>query len=425
MPIAGGFESSVVSGIQLTSQPPHVDMIKKDFGMTILRYMRGGSAPVFAMLSALETATADNVEHGYYGKGLLLPSATLTAQAAAADTTITVASTAQLMVGDVLSGSYAGEKLVVASIPSATSITVTRAAGTVPAAIITNGTVLTKIGSASEEASSRPGALSWNPIQFKNFTQIFRTGWAVSGTASQIKQIVGDGQVAENRADCMHLHSQAMETSILFGDKFVSTRNGRPFRTMEGILHNVKNPANYPADLDGAVHHYIVGDGSAGSVTWAALQTPLESTLDVQMVGSPSNERYIYCGKGWLQIINEVVRKSGQTELQTGQDSFGMQVRKLMTARGTFNLIEHPMLNMNTQWMNLGFVVNLATLRLAYLGNRKTQQKTYGMMNGSLNQVHDNSLDAVGGDLLTEMTMEHLNAPANAVIELKGTAGAS
>lgn len=425
MPIVGGYTSGTNNGIQLSSQPPHVDMIKKDFGMAILRYQRGGSAPVFAMLSALETITADNVEHGYYGKGLLLPSATLTAEAAAVDTTLTVASTAQLMVGDVLAGSYAGEKLIVATIPSSTSITVTRAAGTVAAGIIANGTVLTKIGSASEEASTRPGALSWNPIQFKNFTQIFRTGWAVSGTASQIKQIVGDGQVAENRADCMHLHSQALETSILFGDKFVSTRNGRPFRTMEGILHNVKNPANYPADLDGAVHHYVVGDGSAGSVTWAALQTPLESTLDVQMAGSPSNERYIYCGSKFLQIINEVVRKSGEMQLESGQDMFGMQIRKLMTARGTFNLIEHPMLNMNPQWMKLGFVLNLNTLRLAYLGNRKTQTKTYGMTNGSLNQVHDNSLDAVGGDLLTEMTMEHLNAPANAVIELNGTAGAS
>lgn len=425
MPIAGGFNSTVVNGMQNTAQPPHLDIVKKDFGMAILRYQRGGVAPLFAMLSALETTTADNVEHGYYGKGLLLPSAKLTAQAAAGDTTITVADSSQLMVGDVLAGNYAGEKLVVLTVPSATSITVQRAAGTVAAAIITNGTTLTKIGSASEEASSRPGALSWNPIQFKNFTQIFRTGWAVSGTASQVKHIVGDGQVAENRSDCVHLHSQAIETSILFGDKFSGTKGGKPFRIMEGILHNVKNPANYPADLDGAVHHYVVGDGSAGSVTWAALQAPLESTLDVQMVGSPSNERYVYCGKGWIQTINEVIRKSGQMQLETGQDSFGMQIRTLVTARGTFRLIEHPLLNMRDDWAKLGFVVNLSTLRLAYLGNRKTQSKTYGMMNGSLNQVHDNSLDAVGGDLLTEVTMEHLNAPANAVIEFNGTAGAS
>lgn len=426
MPIIGGYTPGVTGGIQNSSQPPHVDMIKKDFGQTILRYMRGGSAPIFAMLSALQTGTADNTTHGYYGKGMLLPSVQLNGAKLAGDTVLVVDSTAQILPGDVLAASYAGEKILVNSVDSATQITVTRAFGTVAAAGLADDLVLIKIGTAHEEASGRPGALSWNPTQFVNYTQIFRTGWAVSGTASQIKHIVGDGQVAENRMDCMHLHSQALETAILFGDKYNGTKNGKPIRAMEGILHNVKNPANYPADLDGAVHHYVVGDGSAGSVTWVALQTPLESTLDVQMVNSPSNERYIYCGKTFLQIINEVIRKTGEMQLTPALTDFGLQISQLRTARGTFNLIEHPMLNMNAQWAKLGFVLNLSTLRLVYLGNRKTQTKTYGLgVNGSLNQVHDNSLDAVGGDLLTEMTIEHLNAPANAVIELNGTAGAS
>lgn len=425
MPIPGGYASGVNNGVQNTSQPPHADIIKKDFGQTILRYQRGGSAPIFAMLSAMQTGTADNVEHGYYGKGMLLPSGQMNGAKLAADTTFTMDDTSQLLPGDVIAASYSGEKILVETVVSATQITVRRAVGSVAAANIADDTVLVKVGSASEEASGRPGALSWNPIQFKNYTQIFRTGWAVSGTASQIQHIVGDGQVAENKADCMHLHSQAMELSILFGDKYTGTRNGKPFRTMQGILHNLKEAANYPADLDGTVHHYVVGDGSAGSVTWAALQTPLESTLDVQMLNAMNTERYVYCGKTFMQIINEVVRKSGEMQLQTGQNRFGMQIRTLVTARGTFMLIEHPVLNMRTDWAKLGFVLNLSTLRLVYLGNRKTQSKTYGMMNGSLNQVHDNSLDAVGGDLLTEMTMEHLNSAANAVIELNGTAGAS
>lgn len=426
MPIIGGFTPGINNGLQTSAQPPHADIVKKDFGQTILRYQRGGAAPIFAMLSALQTGTADNVTHGYYGKGMLLPSVQLNGSVLAAATTFTVDDSSQILPGDILAASYSGEKILVESVASATSITVRRAVGTVAAANIADDTVLTKVGTASEEASSRPGALSWNPTQFVNYTQIFRTGWAVSGTASQIQHIVGDGQVAENKQDCMSLHSQAMELSILLGDKYTGTRNGKPFRTMEGVLHNVKNAANYPADLDGAVHHYVVGDGSAGSVTWVALQTPLESTLDVQMVNSPSNERYVYCGKTFLQIINEVVRKTGEMQLQPMMTDFGIQVSQIRTARGAFNLIEHPLLNMNAAWAKLGFVLNLATLRLVYLGNRKTQQKTYGMgVNGSLNQVHDNSLDAVGGDLLTEMTMEHLNSAANAVIELNGTAGAS
>lgn len=427
MPIAGGWTLGVNSGVQNTSQPPHADIIKKDFGNTILRYQKGGNAPIFALLSALKTGVALNVEHGYYAKTALLPTTTL--NAAVADgvaTTFTVVSSAQILPNMVLLNPTTQEQVVVNTVASSTSITVTRGAGGTTAAAMANTENLICIGTAFEEGSNRPGAMSVNPVQFKNYTQIFKNTWAVTGTAEKVQHLVGDGQVAENRRDCADFHSQALETSILWGGKSTGTRNGLPFRTMEGIYNNLKTAANYDANGD-VVHVYTVGDGSAGSVTWAALQGPLESTYDVTISGGMGGKeaRKVFCGKGALQIINEVARKSGQIQLMVGANEFGMQVTTLYTARGTFELIEHPMLNMHSAWWNLMFVLNLNTLKLAYLGDRKQKHTWFGRgPNGSFIET-DSGIDAIGGSLLTEVTMEHLNPAGNAFIKLNGTAGTS
>lgn len=426
MPIAGGYNYAAQQGIQNSSQPPHIDIIKKDFGQTILWLQRGGMAPIFAMLSALKTTTALNTEHGYYQKGMMIPATALTvAVADGAATTFTVADSSRFLPNMVLMADATGEQVLITAINSATSITVARGIGGTAAAAIANSSQLIQVGTAFEEASNRPESMSINPLQFKNFTQIFKNSWAVSGTATQIQHIVGDGQVAENRKDCTYFHQQALETSILFGAKYTGTRNGKPFRTMEGIFNNLKTPANYPADLD-AIHVYTVGDGSAGSVTWAALQGPLESCYDVVMEGNGDQAmRKVFCGKGAIQIINEVCRKSGQMELMSGMNEFGMQIRKLMTARGEFELIEHPILNMNPAWYNYMFVLNLNSYKLAYLGDRKTKHTFWGRgANGGVIET-DSGIDAIGGSLLTELTMEHRNPAANAVIKLNGTAGAS
>jgi hypothetical protein len=60
----------------------------------------------------------------------------------------------------------------------------------------------------------------------------------------------------------------------------------------------------------------------------------------------------------------------------------------------------------------MAVAVDLSTFHLAYLGDRKTSNKEFNMTG----QAVDNGIDAVGGSLLTEMTVEVRNPPANAVI---------
>jgi hypothetical protein len=64
--------------------------------------------------------------------------------------------------------------------------------------------------------------------------------------------------------------------------------------------------------------------------------------------------------------------------------------------------------------------VDLSSFNLAYLGDRKTQNKEFNMDNDAV----DNGIDAVGGTLTTELTTEIKNPPAYGIMS-NLTAGAT
>jgi hypothetical protein len=68
----------------------------------------------------------------------------------------------------------------------------------------------------------------------------------------------------------------------------------------------------------------------------------------------------------------------------------------------------------------MAVAIDLSTFSLAYLGDRKTQNKEFNMDGDAC----DNGIDAVGGTLTTECTVVVKNPPANAVI-YNLTAGAA
>ncbi|MNN11735.1 hypothetical protein D3C81_1247050 [compost metagenome] len=126
-----------------------------------------------------------------------------------------------------------------------------------------------------------------------------------------------------------------------------------------------------------------------------------------------ANERVLFVGGTARTVINNIGRKSGYYQLVDGMTSFGLQFSTFKTSRGTFRLIEHPLFNSNAHWTKNALAVDLSSFKLAYLGNRKTQNKEFNV-NGQ--PAVDNGIDAVGGSLLTEMTTEVHNPPANALI---------
>lgn len=394
------------------------DLVRKSFAAYITRLMPAGSAPLFGLTSMLKSDTAMQPEHGFFSKTMLFPQMTLSAAGqAAGDTLFTVASTANILPGTLFRVNTTGENILVNSVVGLTQVNVTRAVGGTSAQAIAATVNLYSIGNAFEEASLRPQSLIINPVRITNLTQIFRNTWALSDTVRATQMIAGDTNVAESKQDCSMFHAVDIEKALFWGQKFQGSRNGQPFRTMDGLISIVSNLANYPASYS-AANSFTAG----GTTNYTQLQGFLEPTLNQQTDPKTANERVVFCGGTAKRIINDIGRLNGTYFLQDGQTSFGLQFSTFKTARGTFRLIEHPLFNTNVDWGKMAVVVDLSTFGLAYLGNRQTQYASFNA-NSADDGATDNGIDAVGGTLTTELTALVKNPAANAVI-FNLTAGA-
>lgn len=387
------------------------DLAKKSYAALITRLMPNGSAPLFGMTSMLPTKTALQFEHGYFSKTMLFPAIVVSgAGQLSTDTTFTIVANSNLMPGMMFRNDLTGENIIVNQVLSTTSITVTRAVGTVAAAVVAASQTFSMVGNAFEESSLRPAPLYIVPARTTNYTQIFRNSWGISDTVRATAVIAGSGNVAENKNDAAMFHAVDIEKALFFGQKFLGTRNGQPFHTMDGLVNR------------------ILTDASGNITTLAATTnfTQLEAAVDpcFETATDPkvANERVMFVGGTARKVLNAIGRLNGTYFLDAQTNTYGLRYETFRLSRGTFNVVEHPLFNSNATWKKMAVVVDLTSFNIAYLGDRNTKYAEYGTdMNEK--EPADNGIDAVGGTFTTECTTEITNPSASAVL-YNFTAGA-
>lgn len=392
---------STVQGMFNTSQFT-ADHAKKSFAGMIMRYMPNGSAPLFGMTSLAKTETAVQIEHGYFSKTMIFPYAQLNgAIANGTATTFTVDDSTMLLPGMLLRVNTTGENVLVTAVPTGTTVTVQRGVGTVAAAAIADDVQLYQVGNAFEEGSAAPTAMNIQPVRITNLTQIFRNAWAVTDTVRQTMMIAGEGNVAESKMDAAAFHAADIEKGLIFGQKSSGTLNGKPFRTMDGLISVIGNLSYYPSSYSSA------NVFTAGSTTnWTQLEGYLDATLNQNTDPKAGNQRTVFVGGTALRVINNIARLNSTYEIYTGETEWGLRYSTIKTARGNFALVEHPLFNTNATWSKMALVVDLPTFNIAYMGDRKTRSE----------ETQVGGVDAQGGVLTTELTTLIKNPPANAVI---------
>ena len=390
------------------------DLDEKSFAYNIARVMPNGMAPLFAMSGLAKKQTIANIEHGYWTKTMEFTVLTIVAPAVttAAQTTIPVASAAGVLPGQLIrvpkpfvAGAYVlPEFMYVTSVNYSTNvITVTRNFGgdAVPVASIPATTKLAVVTNAHAEASGKPVSRAIKPTRVQNYTQIFRNAWSTGNTLAEVKMIAGKGSIAENKDDAIAFHATDIEYATLFGRKYIGTdpATGERIHTMDGIEAMVSRYA--PSN--------IVEAGA--STTYKQLCDLVNPTLNFRTDFMNGNKRALYVGRQALDVINEIGRLSGEYQLVDSQTNFGLQFQTFKTSRGQFQLVEHPLLNTNSDYEKMAFVVDLSSFDFKYLGNRDAMWQY-------INNKADNSdgSDAQGGVITSELTIECQNPFAFGVL---------
>ena len=371
------------------------------FAQAITRLMPNGTAPLFGLTSLLKDETASNIEHGYFSKTMIFPSVTSTAGDLVGATTLTVNAYTDIVPGDLILNERTGEVILVTATPTATTLTVQRAVGTTAAAAINAADVMRTVGNAFEEGSVRPSAVAIIAARYVNNTQIFRNSWAVTKTAAAIPQIAGSGYVSESKQDCAALHAMAIEKALFFGQKFMGTRNGQPFHTMEGIIARVNAAASGNITTLGA------------TTNWTQFEAALDKTLETVTDPKGGNIRTMFVGGTARRVIHNIARLNSTYQITTNETAWGLQIDTIRTPRGTFEMIEHPLFNAYggaSMWAKMAVIADLNAFSLAYL--RKTSDASYN----SAGALVDNGVDAEGGTLTTELTCTIKNPAAFGVL---------
>jgi hypothetical protein len=371
------------------------------FAQAITRLMPNGTAPLFGLTSLLKDETASNIEHGYFSKTMIFPSVTSTAGDLVGATTLTVNAYSDIVPGDLILNERTREVILVTATPTATTLTVQRAVGTVAAAAINAADVMRTVGNAFEEGSVRPSAVAIIAARYVNNTQIFRNSWAVTKTAAAIPQIAGAGYVSESKQDCAALHAMAIEKALFFGQKFMGTRNGQPFHTMEGLVARVTAAAAGNVTTLGA------------TTNWTQFETALDKTLETVTDPKGGNIRTMFVGGTARRVIHNIARLNSTYQITTNVTGWGLQIDTIRTPRGTFEMIEHPLFNAYggaSMWAKMAVIADLNAFSLAYL--RKTSDAGYN----AAGALVDNGVDAEGGTLTTELTCTIKNPAAFGVL---------
>jgi hypothetical protein len=386
------------------------DLAKKSFAAMITRLMPNGTAPLFGLTAMLKEDTAYQFEHGYFSKTMVFPLLTLSANITNADIILNVTTTANVLPGMMMRVDSSNENVLIIAVNGPTQVTVQRAVGTVIATAAVSTVNLWMVGNAFEEASLRPQSMIIVPSRITNYTQIFRNTWAISKTASATTLIAGAGNKAESRQDAAAFHAADIEKAFFFGQKFLGSRNGQPFHTMDGLISIVtQNAAGNITTL-------------GGTTNWTQLEAALDPAF--QQVTDPKvpNMRILFCGGVARRVLHNIFRTNSTYFIQGETTEWGLQFDSFKTPRGTFNIVEHPLFNAygaTSAWAKMAIAVDLSTFSCAYLEGRRTENMEFNQNQ----QVTDNGIDAVGGTLTTELTCLVRNPAAN-VILLNFTASA-
>lgn len=191
-----------------------------------------------SMLMQLPVSTANSFQEQWEEDQYLPRNTTLSATAAAADTTLAIATNEGNYgkPGDVGKFIQTGEAFRITAV-SASSWTVVRAIGSVAAATAgsgtTNGGIIIVAGS-NEQGATLPTALVTTKTSNYNYTQIVRNAYRFTATAEWVKWYTGN-PLAYHRRKVAIEHKREIEQLLWFGAKSYTSGTNHPRTTMGGI----------------------------------------------------------------------------------------------------------------------------------------------------------------------------------------------
>jgi hypothetical protein len=410
----------------------NTEIVKKSFPSMINYLLPKGDASLFALTAKMKEETALQIEHGFFSKIMVWPNFTLSDGTVSGsgvtswpvlDGSMAIPGGLYMYVGVAnatgVNGLSAGTPSLTVTneivrvtsnvVAGATTLTVVRNVGGTSGAAYSQYGTFVHVGNAFADASTRPNSFLTQEIRVINYTQIFRNAWAISGTVAAIQNLLGDTNIAKSKIECSQYHAMDIEKALFFGQKSNNTAGAMPIRTMNGVISQITDTQGASLFLPGVSQSSNIRTAAStvssvatpGALDIDDLETWVNSTVNMSYDPMSGMERVMFVGASAHIVINKLARLNTTYYIERGETSWGLRFDRIKLTRADFIIIEHPLFNTNYVWSGLAVIVDLPSLSLAYMVNRKTKAEEYNQSGIAI----DSAIDAQGGSLLTELTL--------------------
>lgn len=379
-----------------------------------------GSAPLTALMSMIGSESTDDPTYHWWTKDLPAQGGAVTA--VYSDANLSVAATSSAYAADTVlyfkiaqavadefregheamaqKGSdfnfaYVGKVVDVTKNGASSSIAVKLLESVSLTYPINSTDFLDVIGNINPEGGTMPDAIAYDPVEFYNYTQIFRTPLSITRTARKTRLRTGNGY-QELKREALELHAIEMEKAFMFGVRSSGTgSNGKPERTTWGlrdfILSNAtSNVSNYPTTPG---FGGVAWTSSSGGIQW------LYEKLEI-IFRHGNNEKLALIGNLALLGLNRLATAEASINITPMTVSYGMRVLQWITPFGTLFLKTHPLMSHRAALRRDMIIIEPEKLKYRYIDD------TFFVADPEDRKNRNNSRDGTEEEFITEAGLE-------------------
>lgn len=353
-----------------------------------------GNAPLNAMLAMGSSEPTDDPEYKNFRDEL--PERKLKVNGAVASTsttsvTIDASDDNKFAInGAIVVNSETGEVMHVTADTTATTLTVARNIGGTSHQIADNADLFIA-GFAAQEGGTSPTAISFDATVSSNFTQIFRTAFAVTNTMQSTYLRTGD-KLDEAMTKALKLHMSDIERAMFFGQKHEANGStAQPTRYTGGLLNSLSNVVDITTD------YASYGGSGAGTMTEEGFDSLLISTV----FKFGSKQKIAFVGENVANHLQQYGKDRWQPTAMEG--AYGVNLTRYNTFAGDLMVHLHPQFRQIPGMDNAMIIVDFPYLKYRHLDGRDTALYENRQGNGVDGVIHE-YLTECGLELLQDKT---------------------
>jgi hypothetical protein len=288
--------------------------------------------------------------------------------------------------GDQVKVPRSGEVMLVTAVNDGTNtLTVKRGYGVTTALALVDNDALLIIGNANEEGSGARAVKSTKEQNKYNYTQIFKTPFAVTNT-QQATKMYGGKDLSYQQAKGGVQHKIDIARSFVFGERYMDTgSDGQPRRATGGLL-SFLTENNYDA---------------GGALT----QSEFDNNVSEVVFKHGSKEKIVLCSARFLSVVNGWAQ--GALRINQEAKKFGLEIFEYVTPFGKYQLMNEQRILEGSVYGGYGIVIDPEQVSYNPLEGRDTKLET---------NIQANDADQRKDQYITEAGLEVRLPKTHAVI---------